>query len=489
MRCEEEERMGLYIDSKQMIRAKIILALVAAFVLVAIPTFVGFKSSLNVRAAGTPPIFVNSPRYVHANTPENTHDIAAEIEFYPGTTQVHLAVDNVPVPPQDVSDPGTQPLSTGSNRIQVRMPFAPGAHTITGTAVVDGQEVPIRGSNGDDFGVAVIYALDTPSANYEVPVPSKRSFNSTTSPVQVKIDDEFKQFKSLAFSLYTGEPGDADSQKLGDFTLTREDCNTQIEGFVVCDIAGASNWKELTEGTYFVKLKTSTKAEDGQHPDGISAEDSASWSLPFTVDTTPPGATINGPLSVTGGETIKVQGTIDKSASEGTLYVDDDAMGPAVISDDGSWTYDLKANLSLGDHKIKILAKDPADNTNIATIETATTILTVNPFIPAPADVQKVNDAAVGLTTPFAVPESLTKEDIPPAPTSNTNADTAVLGAEDAKDSKTDRSNVIAAVAPSAEGWKLFGIAWFWWVILGVILVIVGSWALASRRQYATENI
>jgi hypothetical protein len=462
--------------------------LVAAFALVAIPTFVGVRSYV-ARAETPAPQFIDSPRYVHANTAANQHDIAAEIEFFPGTTQVKLEVDNVPVPDEDVDDPTEPSTLSSGNMIRLRMPFTPGGHTITGTATVDGQKVAIRGSDGKGSGTAIVYAIDAPALDYIVPTPSKRSFNSNVSPVQVKIDNEFDQFKNLEFSLYTGAPGDAHNVKINDFTLSRDQCDLkQIVGSAICDITKASNWKKLDEGMYFVKLKSSTKAEDGQHADGISPEDDKAWSLSFTIDDTAPTATIEGPLSVIGGENITVKGKIDPSASEATLYVDGDAKGLAARGENDTWSYDLKADLTIGDHKVKLVAKDPADNTNALTIDTATTALTVNPFIPSKADVQQVNDAAVGLTTPFPVPQALTKEDIPPAPVA-TNSDMAVLGAQDAMNSKIDQEKVIAAVAPSGEGWKLFGVAWFWWFLGAISLIGISSWALASRRQYAMEHI
>jgi hypothetical protein len=474
--------MGLYISTKRITKAKTIFVLVATFALVVIPTFIGIRSSLNAHAESIPPQFINSPHYVHANTTDN-NDTAAEIAFYPGTTRIEIIVDDGQT--QTYGDSPTAPLAAlpeGANKIDLRLRLAPGRHTISGVAVVDGQRVPIRGGNGEESGEAVVYALDTPTVSYETPTVNKQSFNSSVSPVRVKIDDEFEQLKSVTFSLYAGEPDETDSYALGDFVLDRTLCNTTTKDIAICDITSAANWKNLAEGTYFVKLKTSTKAEDDRHPDGVN--DEAHWSLPFIIDNTAPAATINGPLSVIGGETIRVQGSTDKSASEATLYVDDAAMGPAVIAEDGSWTYDLKADLTLGDHKVKIIAKDSAGNTNEAAMT-----LTVNPFVPALAEVQKVNDAAVGLTTPFAVPQALSKEDIPPAPNSNTNTDTAVLGAQDVQDPKADQSKLIAAVAPSTEGWKLFGITWFWWIIMGLTVVVAGSWLLASKRQYATEKI
>ena len=481
--------MGLYIDSKRVTRAKAIFVLVAVFALVAIPTFMGIRA-LNAKAASTPPQFLSSPHYVHASTTDN-NDTAAEIAFYPGTTRLEIIVDDGQVRTYgDSPDAQSAALPAGANKIDLRLRLAPGRHTISGVAVVDGDRMPIRGSNGEESGEAVVYALDAPTVSYVTPTTDKRAFNSSISPVRVKVDDEFNQFKDLTFSLFTGKPGDVDSHWMRDLTLTRAQCSLELKDFAICDITGASNWENLAEGTYFVKLETSTKAEDKagdtQHPDGISSEDSNYWSLPFTIDNTAPTATINGPLSMVGGETVTVKGTIDPTALGATLYMDDNAEGSVVITN-GTWSYDLTTD-KVGDHKLTVVAKDAAENPSDAKAADAITTLTVNPFVPSPAIVQQVNDAASGLSAPFAVPPALTQVEVPPAIGANTNADTAVLGAKTAEDPKVDQ-NVIAAVAPSSEGWKLFGIAWFWWIIIGALMAGITSWTLANRRQYAVETI
>lgn len=61
-----------------------------------------------------------------------------------------------------------------------------------------------------------------------------------------------------------------------------------------------------------------------------------------------------------------------------------------------------------------------------------------------------------------------------------------VLGARDIKGIDTGilgASKDIAAIAPSAQGWKFFGYAWYWWLLTIAAVAAIWWWIAAARRR------
>jgi hypothetical protein len=478
--------MGLQLQRGKFIKTRIVLFITIAIALLAVP----FSAHLQTPKAYADesdfetPRFINSPHYVRANTVDDgnpatldDHDIAVEIEFYEGTERIDLYIDDQPVGEpantldQTALNQGDQiEGEEGANKIIVRMPFAPGLHTVRGVAYLT------DGSHTDIDGPSIVYALDAPTAEYVTPTTEQQAFKTSTNPVKVKIDDEFSQFANAEFALFRGtseNPGES----LGAFTLSRAECDATEGGFIYCNLDQASGWPSLDEGTYFVKLKTSTKAETSGHSQGIAFEDQTHWSHSFVVDNTAPVVTIGGPLSVVGGEHITVSGTIGTSAVEATVYVDGEPSGVATLDGAGKWAYDLKADLSIGDHKVSVSAKDAAENTSDS--EVSETTLTVQPFMPPAAAVTPVAALASGLTDPFpTIKESVIELN----QASSAKGQASDIGALDKKTMKTpvvDQNAVL--IASTAEGWKLFGIAWYWLLLIPAVLGGV-AWLIGKIR-------
>jgi hypothetical protein len=62
--------------------------------------------------------------------------------------------------------------------------------------------------------------------------------------------------------------------------------------------------------------------------------------------------------------------------------------------------------------------------------------------------------------------------------------DAAVLGTQTTNENgdASDVSKNVAAISPSANGWQLFNLAWYWWLL--ILAAIVGTiWWIAARRQ------
>lgn len=83
------------------------------------------------------------------------------------------------------------------------------------------------------------------------------------------------------------------------------------------------------------------------------------------------------------------------------------------------------------------------------------------------------------LTQPFSVPRSF----IGSANSTQTNQD--VLGIDNGEENEVASGEQIVAAAPSEDGWKIFGIAWYWWLLLATILGIVTAWIMRRRGAEA----
>jgi hypothetical protein len=61
----------------------------------------------------------------------------------------------------------------------------------------------------------------------------------------------------------------------------------------------------------------------------------------------------------------------------------------------------------------------------------------------------------------------------------------AVLGTKTAKDNNAvlSASQSIAAIAPSEQGWKIFGMAWFWWLLIAAAVASIIWWIVAVARR------
>lgn len=62
----------------------------------------------------------------------------------------------------------------------------------------------------------------------------------------------------------------------------------------------------------------------------------------------------------------------------------------------------------------------------------------------------------------------------------------SILGAQDLKGSGKDILGDTAALTPSATGWKLLGVAWYWWLLL--VAVILALWRYLVVRRQASDN-
>jgi hypothetical protein len=183
---------------------------------------------------------------------------------------------------------------------------------------------------------------------------------------------------------------------------------------------------------------------------------------------------------------VTVEGTVDGAAGlelfRDGVKVDDFTLSMVAA---GQWSYRFDAGLDKGDHVLKIVATDEYGNSSTdVTSPTSSAVVAVGAYVPP----KEVRNLSLSLT-----PKLL---DAPVAPASSIvqivasqhaqtvpkNDDGAILGAQTGKDSPST-TLLSTPISPSASGWTLFGIAWYWWTLTASLLIGGGSWVIASMRR------
>jgi hypothetical protein len=245
---------------------------------------------------------------------------------------------------------------------------------------------------------------------------------------------------------------------------------------VIQDWTVASNTAATTtvgdDGLYSLNVRAFDKAGN------VSTEVASSAVL---VDTIAPELTIGTPLQNLDG-TYRVSGTTTDIDQPITVRSNNAIVASNVMADaDGTWTIGLGSLIAGDSYVITADTKDAVGN--IAT-QQATTIV-VPPVAVLPLTTIAVI-APANLNTPTSLRQPRTNtvasSNGPESTQSAADQDAAVLGIQTTKDDSgvSDLAKNVAAVESSPEGWKFFGVAWYWVVLL--IAVIAAIWFAAARR-------
>ncbi len=250
-------------------------------------------------------------------------------------------------------------------------------------------------------------------------------------------------------------------------------------------VIGELSIGDLPSGTYFVRVWATDAAGNKSTP--VYAQ--------FTIDHTPPAVTGHStgtphPMASTDAITLAGQVTGDFKTLE--LTQDDGELSmtmPLSYDKNGNWTYELpKDRVVAGTYTFTVVAADAYGN------ESAPAVLSVTarPYLPSEEKSMRATASlkspsaprfiaprtfAAGTTAPFTATEPKEKPD-----------DTAVLGTETAKEpAQPDELPVVAA---TESGWKVFGVAWYWWALIAAI-VAAGAWATVAsvRRRKVAEVV
>lgn len=240
---------------------------------------------------------------------------------------------------------------------------------------------------------------------------------------------------------------------------------------VANDILGTLDVSTLPEGTYYLRVWAGDTAGNQT---GIASP----IFVPFTIDRTPPALQITSATRNSDG-TYTVKGTTNDSADV-VVKVGSAELAP-VTPDQGVWTVTTDELIS-GSYTVSAKSTDGAGNTGGATLAPSLVVPTVSgPSLTT--STSTLPQLAVA-PSPLGIQGSASTTGIQPVVDSSDTQSTAdqdsqVLGA---KTTTLPGSDKVAAIAPSGEGWKIFGIAWYWWLV--VLAGIAGIWWLTAGLRH-----
>ena len=197
--------------------------------------------------------------------------------------------------------------------------------------------------------------------------------------------------------------------------------------------------------------------------------------------TTPP--VINGDSYTQKGNVATPALSTDETDVTFSWVITSGTVGGATISDpslltptftfsaDGTYDFTLTVTDSFG---------------NITTVTLSITYLA--PYIPGPTAPLTPEEAAPKPVTPYVRPASVTTT--PAAAEYPTASDPQEIDAEvlaslndiDETQGDAEITSTATAISRSEQGWKLFGLAWYWWVLIAVILVSGWLWTVRTYR-------
>jgi len=225
---------------------------------------------------------------------------------------------------------------------------------------------------------------------------------------------------------------------------------------------------------------------DGEYAFHLRARDNAGnesglVTITAHLDTTAPILTMGTPVLNEDG-TYTVQVTTTDSSSDILFYLDGTPISGATSNDNKTvWTITTDPLSPQTTHTIAARSTDASGNAAAEVNETFT-VPVVN-STPLSAAIVPGQIAVANTTGDFS-------NILNPQPSQQEqpkNDDTAVLGAQTLKDST---GSDVASIAATPQGWKIFGIAWYW--ILLILIVLVGLiWAItaAARRHTVAQDV
>lgn len=235
--------------------------------------------------------------------------------------------------------------------------------------------------------------------------------------------------------------------------------------------------RALASGVYCVSAIARDQAQNNSVPSSLS----------FTIDHTAPVATlrVSSSLTPSASTPVTIGGTVDGTASL-ALFRDGakvDAFALEMVAA-GQWSYRFDAGLDKGDHVLKVVATDNYGNssTEVSSPDSFASVA-VGAYVP-PQEVRNLSSSLTPkpLSTPVAPAPSIVQIVASQhAQTVSKNDDGAILGAQTQNDPVT--AALSTPIAPSSNGWTFFGIVWYWWTLLIVFLIGVGSWGAASIKR------
>lgn len=254
-----------------------------------------------------------------------------------------------------------------------------------------------------------------------------------------------------------------------------------VDGYyrVALNVAGG----EFTTGTYCVNAA----ARDG------AMSNSGIARLAFVVDHTPPAVSLrltSKPTMMASSGPITLMGTVGESLA--VLKLTNLRTGEEVslknnVDSNGKWSYAVPSKaIVAGEYNFSLYAEDAHGNYTTETLGP----ITVTPYVPgvergvSPNLARPLDDAFV---VPRQLPVANAATPLVTGDTDVTVEQPEVLGTQTEEDAPAPHE--AAAIAASEDGWKFFGVAWYWWTLAVGGLGAASWWAVASLRQRFAQDI
>ena len=212
------------------------------------------------------------------------------------------------------------------------------------------------------------------------------------------------------------------------------------------------------------------------------------------IDADAPKVAITG-ISPNSNGTYTITGTTDDNNSS-VMVVTTSSSGNVsiprnVMPLNGKWSVTTPV-LAAGEYRVFASSQDVAGNKSVESTDTTDRIIVASSSTNAGSNTNNVLDlgslpsiSPVSAGTLAVNSGAATQNSgLANVITTPTEDDGEVLGMQDSNKS-TDK---VAAITPSEEGWKIFGFAWYWWLL--ILAAIAGIWwAIAGYRRRNNEEV
>jgi hypothetical protein len=374
------------------------------------------------------------------------------------------------------------------------------------SATTSAQEVACPGSAGAEgvnLTVCTVYdATDFLNGTYTITTwVEDKAENRTTATRTIEIVDTAAPVLSTPTN---------DGDVLGGMvpiTLHAEEANPRIYNIRILDtndqvVVGKNGenqgkYDPNNSSTTFVCDWDTANVNDGQYKLEFHATDASGNAATIyrtvTVDNAPKPPIV----TITGQQDRTVTGTVTIASADLKVFIDGTERSDIAINRSGNdWSLVLPEDITGG--VLRIVATSPggsdAKELTLAGLERPTPEGEEDgsDSVGQVTDDPVLAELAASLSQPFTVPASFN------FPIGSTEADIStdspssdVLGIETAKSPRVDQVGKTPAAIISNDGWKLMGVAWYWWTLLlgGLIIILWRILAGRAHRDMARDAL
>jgi hypothetical protein len=221
-----------------------------------------------------------------------------------------------------------------------------------------------------------------------------------------------------------------------------------------------------------------------------AAGNASAWSQVwhYTLDTVAPKVTVSN-LTTTDTKPT-VTGTVNDPNTDVSVDVNGvtyTALVATTANSDGTynWSAAVTDALALDTYNISATANDKAGNQGTTTGELTIFAALVPPVPP----IQSVQLLLGPTATPFTTTPQNTGN-TSPTNTGNTDTNQTVAGAQTqtGNDNQNNKDQAVEGASDTKGPWSLWGMAWYWWLVILAVLAAIVWWLVAGYRRNSNES-